>query len=1669
MIDGSSAPSSTGTRLRRPLTGCARAPQRGAWVLGGCGWLPRCCAWLLGVCAWLLVSHSNARADELPRMLWGPAAELRSLPWPATKQPSGTEPWQVYDPDAEVTLPQGRVLLVPVRQGDIVEISADSFVPGFVYGSLELPDAIVWHAAETGRAVIRVPTWGYARFVGVRVEAEQSVRVRVAVPVRDQLAFHRLDAEIQEVLADPARPTPVLPDGEGQDLLDALVVQRNLVFEAVREVPEPRRGELERAAVRWLAARWLAGSYLIRPLLRPFFLEEPVVVGGASGPVELDAEGKRWYSVGQGQTLTFAAERADVLRLAISVWAGQDARYQILEGDELVSEQVRIIPERSMIEERWTPPKSSRVVLRGGATTRIVVLAGRLKVATKAVAAQVALFEPGDLRSPSALLDGALQEIGAGAEPTDQLLRLLVLDERLRSAKSGERLHRLLETETRVPLRALLWSVLLPRFSEQRSVAEQLLEFWEAAASAPPEQATALREWVLGRIHAARDVPPVEPEQHEPLRAHFLAGIAQMEPSRALTHRALVELILPPTDGLRPATAAALEERSASTPFRADFRRLARTVWRRVSPWTTLDPDDAAGGELRWQTPLPKLDEQLCDIEGPVGLRWTRLGAEPQRFEIAPSVGTHTSVPFRPLPADDGEFPDDSKVSISGEPLSVLVVPGRTSRVLLAKGAYDFSVSRGPPVVARVPRSGQAPCETLLESRRWYQLGGRITVPLPPGDTPTLASLVVEPDSVPEAGAQLRLRIGKVEHHAEIRRPATGALEIAVAPGETELEIESAAPLFVRVRIRQHRTGLSPGTPEKTSSERELRLVKLERLRQLARDSRKLDSVETLSELRTRRAQLLLELGHRRLSAADAARRVEGAPPITPLAVPPTEVWLPHRDEAVIAATRASRLPLMPPDLPPEQLRQVNEQLLLRQDEAALSLLESFGAARTRGRGAQTMALSLEDAGKVDAAAKLYEALSEAVPAAENFAAAAEMTTLLAQRTQSLELTERAHFLARQATALGAREVQLLAPLSGTVRWQAPSLSSLGQGAVRVDVRGQNPRAHSEASQLRAALVDMPDESRWLSDQSALNVFSLRGKRVRISSLCFFQEGPLEACEVRLSLDGKKPPCDPEKQAPVADARLATRPRSCEFVVPDDARRLRLRLPPEGDPTGYYVAEELGAKGPVIVPSRHSFARVSPEAPLEIQVMAPTVVRLRARARGEEPAALDVLATASVLGSEPPGEVLGAAQRWRVELFPEGDPYASWPGSDAAVQYEMSEFIVVQGRGLRTLVVTPTRSGVLVKPELPVTVQAPAPPEAETEESVASAGPPPPWAGFVFPAPAEPADPVPLTVSADVLVVDRDLAESDVDARDRHVELMVSVRRELLQDRWWAGLGLFNRLRDGPSSFGLDVVSSYSSRGYVPGAFVRTRIAAQELRGGLVVGARSTLGAFEAIDLDAKWSLLPGAALTLRHSDRAMLGRPGSDRDVASVYADDHPLSLDLTTTFAHRPYFDTRGRYGALVRLNPDMTSVDRAQLGARFDWLGGSGWSPWVRWDTTFGYRPSNALRDDAFFRLWTAPSATFWRWLVGAGRLRFEGSLGSYVDIPLRSRPVAFFGTLGVGYDFIGARGLTDHRPLERLHRARLEEGSRKLNTAPPASDSYWTTSDVEGGGPDPEVGE
>jgi hypothetical protein len=1563
------------------------------------------------------------------------------------------------------TLAPKRVLLIPVRFGDIVEVAGERFRTGFAFGSAAVPDAIVWHDQKRGVQRVRVPTWGYTRFVCVSVESLQTITVRVGARTLEPLELHRFDARVAQWAHDSEAQVPRTTDSARRELLDALGVQREILFAQLSEAPEPSRSILEGAVGDWLLARWLSSSYLERPLTPPYFASASVTSGGAVRATHVESTGELWHEAWSGDELSLTARAADVLRLSVRVSEAESAHYELWAGDQRVGDHVRRISERSRAAQRWTPPRSRRVVLRGSGPVRIRVLNGRVRVASEAFESRGGLWQSAALRSPGELLTNAQLAVATLPGDTAALVRELLADEQAPSNQTFAVLARRLRTTSHAGLRAVISSVLLPRFVPWNETAAQLEDFWSASESLRLPDALALRHWVMHTLVTTRDVLEVTSTERARLRAAWLGGQAPSEPDRALMHRALVELLLPPDDGARPRTAAALEHRAASQPSDDHWRRLARSSWRRTAPWVSLSPDPGGASEEQWRVPRPITPGGQCAATGPLGTRWTVLTPKPRLLHLPAGLGTHVRIPLRLLPESTEQVSPDATVDVSGTPVSLLALLGASSNVALAPGVHEFRVTRGAGVVARLPHQGESDCASLREPRRWVLLEGTVRFELPAGETSSLVSVVVNPDSIPGIGARLSVQVGATVHNAWVARPGTGAIEVPVPNSATTLAVTSDTPLLLRARIRRHREKSGDGSASARAPEIAARRPtvaseepverRLRRVRELTRSLRGASSAADILAIRTERASLLFELGQTSLARLDAQRRAASANSVDAsfldVELAEGELWLPHRPERVIPLG-ISKHPLLEDDLTADQVRHVTAHLRFGRRAAALASLSAAGAEATNGRGAQAMAVLLERQGESARAATIFERIAGENNDAQSIASAAKNWIRSAANTMEPATTRHAHQLAWQAAEAGARPGPLLGPLSRSIRWQAPSLATLGNGSAHVEVLGQADDRLPLGGRVRAALTDKPDLARWLTGTSSVRVSELRGQVIELQSVCFARRGPREACGLQMQFDDRIVACESRtEQAGSSHHDLGdlagAGPESCRLTVPDTARLLRLVSDPSVDASGWFSVDTRSPDGGSrILAERDSFAGATDTVPLTMRVKGPTVVRVRMRAVGDQPSALLVKASRT--------DGSAASQSWEFSAPGRIDAFASLPEPGQPIQEQSTEYLVISDAGLHELRFQPKGPAFLLRPELPVVIL---PPTTSRRHQVTERKPEAsglvPWRDFVFPSPTEPAATFPLSGGLDVSAVDSDLGDADVEARDQQLETRLSLLGQVHPVGAWASASVFGRLRDGPASQGAELSMSVSAMHGWPGAYARASVVTQNGDGALGVGARALVGVYQRVQLSPLWALLPGAAFTVRRADPLLRGVRGADRDVYSAYSNSHPRSVDFGVIASHRPYFDTLGRHAAVVRLNPGLDSVDRAVVSFDWQWVGGEGLAPWLSWSTSVGVRPRTELRDRGFVRFWSSPAVTFWHWVAGGQRFRVMMRAGGYWDTPSPGRDaLAFFGGIGLGYDWVSGQGLRDHAPLDRPHRQRLEEGSSRLQTEPPASDPY-----------------
>jgi hypothetical protein len=207
------------------------------------------------------------------------------------------------------------------------------------------------------------------------------------------------------------------------------------------------------------------------------------------------------------------------------------------------------------------------------------------------------------------------------------------------------------------------------------------------------------------------------------------------------------------------------------------------------------------------------------------------------------------------------------------------------------------------------------------------------------------------------------------------------------------------------------------------------------------------------------------------------------------------------------------------------------------------------------------------------------------------------------------------------------------------------------------------------------------------------------------------------------------------------------------------------------------------------------------------------------------------------------------------------------------------------------------------------------------------------------------------------------------------------------------------------------------------------------------------------VALDESSGISPLVAVIVRDSDSRAEGQPVVDPDVRTLYAEDHPWSLDGSVFADQRLAVDALLRYGVLARAEPDFRGLDRADASARARLAPGGGAAPAVELLVTTSLRPSGPLRDEGFVRLSAEPTVLFWRW-EGSTRLTASAGFGYSQDLPAGAgRGSAFAGALLLAGDLTFGRALGDFAPADRPFRPRLEEGAPVPSRGRPARDPYW----------------
>ncbi|WP_437632399.1 hypothetical protein [Sorangium sp. So ce854] len=1138
--------------------------------------------------------------------------------------------------------------------------------------------------------------------------------------------------------------------------------------------PAPAAARLEPAAAAWLTARYLEESLLIRPLIEPYFVPRAVEVrGGREGP-DLPAVERAtpWRSLGAGARLGLRAPDADVLRIALRPRAYGATRVVVRAGGAVVREIAWRTGPRLADPARWREPRWIRVPLPVDAREATVdVVEGEIAVAASGYRQRGGVAElVAPQRDRAALLDRAARREPAGSRAPDraEAPRLLAAADRaFAPAAAKAALDLAARPGAPPPLRALVLAESVrwapsPGAAFARAAQAHAAAQGVAAAIAVPLQRAALARlagahegpgaasapWAAPGAAAAQGAPGAAAAQGAPGAAAAQgapgAAAAQGAPGAAAAQgapaaapqgapagggahpddlaavSALGAALSPPVDGRRPVGAPLAERYALGHGDVEGAAPLARMAWAREAPWDALDTPD---GVTTWSSVAPPRDEPpaagggaaqrgaagaLCDVDAESGLRWTLLDAPRAELTVEAPPGAHARVLLR---SASSEVVPESSVLIDGAPAAVHGGAGLTSVVAVAPGARTFERPPGaPPVLARIPRSGRAPCASLREIVRWAWVDGAVTFALPDPERATVARVVLAPPAVlgeasraPEAAARaphapgappgarvIRVRAGAAVHEAWVTAGATGAIEIPVPAGAGELRVETAAPTLLRAAVRLHPA--APAAPRVVTPARPpagaLVDGTLEQIRGATRALRAAPAPDRAA-LRAQRAAALEGLGFPALAALDRAAEGDGDEPgLLPGAPgagapPPTVFSLPPGSPPSVPLGLPARVPPLPLPADRAPLSTARAAHIAGDPRQGVALLAG-PAGDSAGADALLLGLLAERAGEARIAADAFTRIGLAHRSAAALARAANLATDVAAgaATPDRRLTLRALALAELAVQTADREAAAggdggapaapspplhlppaaLARLAPVTGWGVPPRADATAGTATLEIRARADRDLPLRVRVRRALVDAPEPALLITDgaRAEFRLDRAAPGAVVLDGVCRALDHDETPCAFTVSLDGAPVACS-AAAAPMTDR--------CVVEVPRGSHRVEVRPPADRSVLGWIRATAAGSAQPFSGRVLSTWNDIDPARPLELAFVGPTVVRIRARAAYEcapprgraAPANGDDLGCRPELASATPAGVL----RYAVSPL-DGAPGPGAPAAGAA-------------------------------------------------------------------------------------------------------------------------------------------------------------------------------------------------------------------------------------------------------------------------------------------------------------------------------------------------------------------------------------------------------------------
>lgn len=1530
--------------------------------------------------------------------------------------------FSAFPGEQDVAVGAGELLLVEARAGDRVRVTGasvpDDLEIGVGMGGVAAggPAAITWLPSEVvpGGRTFLVPYWTSSTTVVVRPRVAARLRASVAEPEVALLAWERFEEDAVEWVRGARSAPPSAPSG-------AIEPSLRLVA-AMREALGGRAGS--EAGRAWLSLALVHEGLLERPLTSLVFPRASAAVTGGrdvatarGGPLEA-IDPTVWRAASSGEAIEVAAPDADVVRLRL-LGGAAPARVVI----SAAGVPIRTI-QLASAALRAPVAVPVRVLVPEGGSVRVRVESGEARIGVLAHRHRPGLVERliDHHRDPVAL---------AAAASADRVLGTLASAARARDGASFRRLEVAAGEAGDAGTKAVLLTLatcLAPSAAQAVSAAR---DGFRAAGGLPPAVAAPLRRRMAEALLDRR------PE----ILAAFPDGPGLAAPAavRGANEDDLVALrvalaVLDRKGGPSRPEAAALATRAALRDTgRDDWAARARLAWQAEVGWLPLAVVGAPDVRVEWAAPVPDpgTSSALCGTGGASGQRWTRLVPGTRELPaVTPAGMTHAVVQVR---AETHQPLGPGGLRIDGVAVPVHASIGATSIVAVAAGAHTWTLAPGGgPLLVRLPREADAPCDELRRMERWFLATGEVSVDVPPGRVETVARVTVRRAGEGSAEGPLRLDVGGVSSEVRWRGADGVATEVPVRTTAGALRITPSAPVWMRVEVRgraERGPVLPPALPTAPDEATLLAAV-----RAATRALAAATDEAGRKAARRARAEALAGLGFRRLASLDVEPAAEARPGEGPLALevdPAGDVLarrLPAGAPGVVLLNAAAQIAELPPPSDPVALAPVVERLEGGDAAGAAARMAGVPEPTRPDEGTLLRALVTERALVWEPASRAYGrlALEADQPVAAARAALAYADLAIAKASPDTALI--GYLFAKRAERGGADARAAMGRLEPAVQFVRPDTAAAA-GHAWVEREGENARgAASLVARVRRAYLDAPDDAMVLEgdEQLVLRVAPATSTRLVVEHVCALLEPapPSGAsCSVDVAIDGRARACEGPRGA-------------CAVEVPAGKHRVDVALAAPIERMGW-VRARWGKLGPVQPRSAARWLEADAARPVTLDFAGPTLVRIEARGRADEAGHMEVRvdgATATTLELDAPADP-SAVRRDVAD------------GAERAVRGEQMVEVIVAEAGAHRLEIR-SRGRVLVRPSFAVArglPRAPSVPRPLPGRSVFGdpIEPPPPPAPVV----GEDAVPGPFTLSAQASLVlgraqDFELA---ADNAGRYLELAVTARRRFLDGLLFARAGVLARARTGLGTFGangrLDFNSPVGTA--VPRVFLEGMVHAQE-GPALDVAGRLRAGAWWQIEPIPGVNLVPTFGVDLsgapvaevtRYEDLARL-----DPDVYVRYDAAYPVTLFGTFLASYRPTMD------AIVRMRGGVRTLGVEGMRDLFvypsiDVSPGRGITPALTLGYTFGYHFASVSISEPYVSHRVDLTAYFWRWVQASHRVSASATAMVQAGTPFGDDPDLSL-VFGLSYDFTAGRGMSDFGPLEVQFRERFDEGSGRV---------------------------